>query len=62
MVLAASFNAHDDTLATAATSVLVSLVESADVASVLHVLAAQVKDSAALNDAVVANANARAYK
>jgi hypothetical protein len=39
VVLAASFNAHDDTLATAATSVLVSLVESADVASVLHVLA-----------------------
>jgi hypothetical protein len=29
-------------------------------ASVLPVLAAQVKDSAALNDAVVANANARA--
>jgi hypothetical protein len=31
-------------------------------ASVLPVLAAQVKDSAALNDAVVANANARVYK
>ena len=31
-------------------------------ASVLLVLAAQVKDSAALNDAVVANANARVYK
>ena len=29
-------------------------------ASILHALAAQVKDSAALNDAVVANANARA--
>ena len=31
-------------------------------ASVLPVLAAQVKDSAALNDAAVANANARVYK
>ena len=39
IVLTASFNAHDDTLAAAATSVLVSLVETADVPSVLHVLA-----------------------
>ena len=39
-----------------------ALVYVPEDASVLHVLAAQVKDSAALNDAVVANANARAYK
>ena len=38
-------------------NVLASVPEDA---SVLHALAAQVKDSAALNDAVVANANARA--
>jgi hypothetical protein len=40
IILAASFNSHDDTLAAAATSVIASLVETADTdaASVLAIL------------------------